>query len=139
MPWKAVLVAASQTTPRAWGAAMEPWQRVLLKQPGAVPAGAGLAGWPAGLADAPGKWHWAQTGALEASVVAWFEPAALCQGLAGWGAATPWQLVQALLVPSEASRPEAKLVPWQTWQEARPPPVGPCAIFARAPWLGPSA
>ena len=58
-------------------------------------------------------------------MVAWLEPTALCQGLGGWGAATPWQLVQALLLPSEANSPEAKLVPWQIWQEASPPPVDP--------------
>ena len=53
-PWKAELVAESHTAPRACGAVAGPWQRVLLKQPGAVPAGAGLAGCPAGFAGAPG-------------------------------------------------------------------------------------
>ncbi len=84
-PWKALLVASVQIAPRAWGAWASPWHRVLLKQPGAVPAEAGVAGWFAGLTEEPLKWHWAQTGALEGSVLAWFERA-VCQGLPGCGA-----------------------------------------------------
>ena len=47
------------------------WQRVLLKQPGGVPAGAGVGGWFAGLFGDPGKWHCRQTGAFAVSVLVW--------------------------------------------------------------------
>ncbi len=44
------------------------WQSVLLKQPGAVPAGAGGDGGAIGEL-APFRWHWAHTAALPWSVV----------------------------------------------------------------------
>ena len=44
-----------------------PWQRVLLKHPGAVPAGAGGDGGAIGEL-APFAWHCTQTGAFEESV-----------------------------------------------------------------------
>jgi hypothetical protein len=37
-----------------WGTPPSPWHSVLLKHPGAVPAGAGVAGWFAGLFGDPG-------------------------------------------------------------------------------------
>jgi hypothetical protein len=43
-PWNAALVGSVQVAPRAWGAVSAPWQRVLLKHPGSVPAGAGEEG-----------------------------------------------------------------------------------------------
>ena len=49
----------------------KPWHSVLLKHPGAVPAGAGVGGWPAGLLGDPGKWHCWQTGAFAGSVLVW--------------------------------------------------------------------
>ena len=72
-----------------------PWQSVLLKHPGAVPAGAGVAGWFAGLFGDPGKWHCAHTVAFPAStVVVWVygEPAKARQGLGACGALTPWHV-----------------------------------------------
>jgi hypothetical protein len=56
---------------------------VLLKQPAAVPAGAGVEGWFAGLFGEPVKWHLAQAGALAGSVVEWVNPARPSQGLGG--------------------------------------------------------
>jgi hypothetical protein len=53
------------------GAPPAPWHRVLLKQSGGVPAGAGVGGWPAGLFGDPGKWHCAQTAAFAVSVLVW--------------------------------------------------------------------
>jgi hypothetical protein len=54
------------------GAPLPPlWHRVLLKQPGGVPAGAGAGGWFGGLFSDPGKWHCAQTGAFAVSVFVW--------------------------------------------------------------------
>jgi hypothetical protein len=47
------------------GAAAVPWHSVLLKHPGGVPAGAGVAGWFAGLLGDPEKWHCAQTDAFD--------------------------------------------------------------------------
>jgi len=48
------------------------WQRVLLKQPGGVPAGAGVGGWFGGLFCDPGKWQTAHTAAFPVStVVVW--------------------------------------------------------------------
>ncbi len=68
-PWKAELVGLSQVAPRMCGAVSVPWQRVLLKQPGAVPGGAGTAGCPAGLIAEPAVWHLAQADAFAVSVV----------------------------------------------------------------------
>ena len=50
------------------------------------------------------------------------------QGLAGWGAFTPWQLEQAIPEP-----PPEKSLPWQIRQEANPELPG--AFFAAAPWV----
>jgi hypothetical protein len=86
---------------------------VLLKQPGAVPAGAGGEGWTEELA--PFVWQSAQTEALSGLVFACVV-AALLQGADGCGALTPWQVKQdALTMPPEKS------APWHDWQEANPP------------------
>jgi hypothetical protein len=66
---------------------------VLLKQPGGVPAGAGVAGWFAGLFADPGKWHREQTGAFAVFVSAWVYGTP--RQAAGCGAAAPWQAEQA--------------------------------------------
>lgn len=126
-PWKAGLVGSRQTDPRGWGAA-EPWQRVALKQVGTMPGEGGAAGLPGGLRGEPARWHWAQMGALEGSVVAWVQVAESFQGLGGCGAGTPWQLWQDTPEPSPP-----KVLPWQAWQEAMPPPVASWAAFARSP------
>ncbi len=81
-PWKSWLVASSHTLPKRCGAAL-PWHIVLLKQPGAVPAGAGAAGWFGGFKADPGKWHWAQTTALEGSVVLCVRASESFQGFGG--------------------------------------------------------
>ena len=47
-----------------------PWHIVLLKHPGAVPAGAGLAGFMPEFA--PPAWHLKHSGAFPASVNTWF-------------------------------------------------------------------
>jgi hypothetical protein len=98
---------------------------VLLKQPGDVPAGAGVTGWPAGLFGDPGKWHCAQTGAFAVfvSVCVYVGP---CHGFGGCGAFTPWQGKQDTCDP-----PPEKLYPWQIWQEANPELPG--AFFAETP------
>jgi hypothetical protein len=115
---------------------------VLLKHPGGVPAGAGVAGWFAGLFVDPGKWHCAQTVAFEVFVSVWVtvEPR---QGRAGCGAGTPWQSSQATCAP-----PPEKFFPWQIWQEANPElpgaflAVAPCtagvAQFATGVWWHPA-
>jgi hypothetical protein len=43
-PWNWLVVGFSHVAPSACGAAPTPWHSVLLKHPGAVPAGAGVAG-----------------------------------------------------------------------------------------------
>jgi len=115
---------------------------VLLKHPGAVPDGAGVAGWFAGLFGEPGKWHCAQTGAFEVFVSVWVsvEPR---QGRAGCGALTTWQEEHGVCAP-----PPEKLFPWQIWQEANPElpgaflAVAPCtagvAQFATGSWWHPA-
>jgi hypothetical protein len=40
---------ATHALSRGWGTPPSPWHNVLSKHPGAVPAGAGVAGWFAGL------------------------------------------------------------------------------------------
>ncbi|PJB30843.1 MAG: hypothetical protein CO109_13150 [Deltaproteobacteria bacterium CG_4_9_14_3_um_filter_65_9] len=67
---------------------------MLLKHPGAVPAGAGVAGWFAGLFGDPWKWHFAQIGAFAGSVFVWenVAPAEARHGLGACGALTPWQV-----------------------------------------------
>jgi hypothetical protein len=114
---------------------------VLLKHPGAVPAGAGVAGWPAGLFEDPGKWHCAQTGAFAVFVVVcvYVGPR---QGAFGCGAGG-WQVKQDTCAP-----PPEKLFPWQIWQEANPElpgaflAVAPCcagvAQFATGWWWHPA-
>jgi hypothetical protein len=101
-----------------------PWHSVLLKHPGAVPAGAGVAGWFGGLFGEPGKWHCAQTGAFEpfVSVCVTADPR---QGPAGCGAGTPWQSAQAIPAP-----PPEKFLAWQIWQEANPELPGACLAVA---------
>jgi hypothetical protein len=86
---------------------------VLLKQPGAVPAGAGGEGWTEELE--PFVWQSAQTDALPGFVVVWVRDPPL-QGAAGCGALTPWQVKQDVL-----AMPPAKSAPWHNWQEANPP------------------
>jgi hypothetical protein len=118
---------------------------VLLKHPGAVPTGAGVAGsgWFGGLFVDPGKWHFAQTGAFVLSVFVWVngEPR---HGLRACGEATsaPWHA--ALLRHVGAMLAPAKLFPWQIWQEANPElpgaslAVAPCTAavlqFGIGPW-----
>jgi hypothetical protein len=87
-----VLVALSQVAPKMCGALETPWHRVLLKQPGKVPAGAGVDGCPAGLLGDPGKWHRTQIEAFPALVVVCVL-AVPRHGFGEWGAATvtPWQ------------------------------------------------
>jgi len=76
------------------GAPLPPlWHRVLLKQPGGVPAGAGVGGWFGGLFGDPEKWQNAHTAAFPAStVVVWLyvEPAEARHGAGACGAFTPW-------------------------------------------------
>ena len=60
----------TQVPPTGCGTAEAPWQRVLLKQPGGVPAGAGGLGGAIG-EFAPFKWHWAHTAAFSSAVLAW--------------------------------------------------------------------
>ena len=102
-----------------------PWHSVLLKHPGGVPAGAGVAGWFAGLFVDPGKWHCAQTVAFEVFVSVWVtvEPR---QGRAGCGALTTWQEEHGVCAP-----PPEKSLPWQIWQEANPDVPG--ALLAVTP------
>ena len=116
---------ATQVAPTGCGAPAAPWHSVLLKHPGAVPAGAGVGGWFAGLFADPGKWHRAQTGAFEAFVVVWVNVGPR-QGAAGCGALRPWQGKHDTCDP-----PPEKLLPWQIWQEANPELPG--AFFAVAP------
>jgi hypothetical protein len=97
-----------------------------LKHPGGVPAGAGVAGWFAGLFGDPGKWHCAHTGAFAAFVVPWSYPDAPRHSLGGCGAFTPWQGKHDTFAP-----PPEKLLPWQIWQEANPELPG--ALFAEMP------
>jgi hypothetical protein len=78
----------TQVLPTGCGVPPAPWHRVLLKHPGDVPAGAGVAGWFAGLFGDPGKWHCAQTGAFAVfvSVCVYGEPRhglGAC-GVRGW-------------------------------------------------------
>ena len=70
-----------------------------------------MEGCPAGLLAEPAKWHWAQTAALEGSVVACVkaEVPLSRQGFGGCGALTPWQVLQAL-----AEAPPVKFAPWQS-------------------------
>jgi hypothetical protein len=115
---------------------------VLLKHPGAVPAGAGADGWFAGLFGDPGKWHCAQTGAFAVSVLAWV-CVGPCHGAAGCGALAPWQGKHDTTDP-----PPEKSFPWQIWQEANPElpgaalAVAPCtagvAQFATGLWWHPA-
>jgi hypothetical protein len=114
----------------AWGAVSAPWQSVLLKHPGAVPAGAGAEGWLGGFAEDPKKWQPEQTGAFPGSVVVCVDPDDACQGLAGCGALTPWQVEVKQETPDP---PPAKLFPWQIWHAAKP--EFPGALLAVAPWL----
>jgi hypothetical protein len=114
---------------------------VLLKHPGAVPAGADVAGWFTGLFCDPRKWHFAQTGAFAGSVFVWVSvvPAEPRHGLRACGALTPWQVKQ--VSPPRTVR---KSAPWQIWQEANPElpgaflAVAPCTAaviqFGIGPW-----
>jgi len=105
-------------------AAASPWHSVLLKHPGGVPAGAGVAGWFAGLFADPGKWHCAQTGAFAVSVFACvYTPP--CHGLGACGAVV-WQVKHV-----DPPRTVRKSAPWQIWQEANPELPG--AFFAETP------
>jgi hypothetical protein len=120
--------AAGSDQPGAWP--MVPWQSVLLKHPGAVPAAAGVVGVSDELR--PPAWQRAQTGALPGSVLLWVL-AAPTQGAAGCGAFTlpPWhpamfrQLIREL--------PPEKSSWWQSWHTANPL-VEDGAAFAAAPW-----
>jgi hypothetical protein len=85
---------------------------VLLKQPGAVPAGAGGEGCIEEFA--PLVWHSAQTEALLGSVFVWVR-APPRQGAGAWGAFTPWQEKQ-----DDDAMPPWKSVPWQDWQAVNP-------------------
>jgi hypothetical protein len=119
-PWNAALVALSQVEPRMCGAVGGvAWHSVLLKQPGAVPGGAGVGGWPAGLFAEPAKWHRAHTAAFAALVVVCVL-APPSHGAGEWGAATvaPWQPAVLRQVVPEV--PPPNLDPWQTWQGAKP-------------------
>lgn len=88
------------------------WQSVLLKQPGVVPAGAGVTGTMEEFA--PLAWHWAQMGALPWFVFVWVYVPPL-QGARAWGAFTPWQEKQDI-----AEIPPEKSVAWHSWQIAKP-------------------
>ena len=68
IPW-GWAAGATATHPAGWPAAA-PWQSVLLKQPGAVPAGAAGLGGAIG-EFAPFEWQKAQTGAFPAAVLVW--------------------------------------------------------------------
>ena len=116
--------AATHALPTGWGAPTAPWQRVLLKHPGAVPAGAGVGGWFAGLFGDPGKWHRAHTGAFAGSVFVWVYGAPR-HGTGGCGG-LPWQLAHRMF-----GGPVVKSSPWQIWQEANPELPG--AFFAETP------
>jgi hypothetical protein len=133
-PWKAALEGLVQVAPRMCGVVSAPWHRVLLKHPGGVPAGAGVAGsgCPAGLFGDPGKWHAAQTGALATFVLSWLVPPAVRHGAAGWGALIPLPWQAALLKQETPDPPPAKLFPWQIRHDAKP--EAPGARFAEAPW-----
>jgi hypothetical protein len=75
-----------------------PWHKVLLKQPGAVPAGAGVSG---SLVEfAPLVWHFAHSGALLIAVNVWFDTAALgpFHGFAGCGAVV-WHFLHDGAIP----------------------------------------
>ena len=92
---------------------MVPWQRVSLKQPGAVPAGGVVSGFM--VEFAPAVWHLAHSGAFATSVWVWLgsRSVVLTQGLAGCGAFV-WQVLQ------EIAGPLSKLVPWHFAQRAKP-------------------
>jgi len=107
-----------------------PWHRVLLKHPGAAPAAGGVGGWFGGLTADPGKWHCAHTTAFDGSVSTWVIPSEFLHGFTGCGALTEWHDWQAFV-----ENPPLKSVPWQSWQDTKPPPVESWAIFALAPWL----
>lgn len=125
-PWNCV-PGSRQATPTAWGMSVSPWQSVLLEHPGGVPAAAGVAGWFAGLFGDPGKWHCAQTCAFSVFVVTWVYVGP-CQGPAGCGAFTSWQVKH-----DTCNTPPEKSLPWQIWQEAKPESAG--AFFAATPWF----
>ena len=125
-PWGwAAGVVVTQAFPTGCGTGLFPWQSALLKHPGVVPAGAGVAGWFAGLFGDPGKWHCAQTGAFEVfvSTCVYVGPR---QGAAECGAPTPWHVKH-----GDSDPPPVKPAPWQIWQEASP--GSPGARFAAAP------
>ena len=71
---------------------------VALKQPGAVPAGAGVAGFSTELA--PLAWHLKHSGALATLVFTWLGVARVApsQGRSGCGALV-WQLLQEVVRP----------------------------------------
>lgn len=75
-----------------------PWHRVLLKQPGAVPAGAAVAGFS--VLFAPFVWHFAHSGALLIAVKVWFDELIVgpFHGLFGCGALV-WHFVHDGAVP----------------------------------------
>ena len=56
--------------PTGWGTPPAPWHSVLLKHPGAVPAGAGGLGGGIG-ESTPFRWQKAHTGAFPVAVVVW--------------------------------------------------------------------
>lgn len=93
-----------------------------MKQPGAVPAAAGVSGFT--VEFAPFVWQTAQTVALLWSVVVCVRPGER-QGLGEWGAFTPWQVKQ-----DTPAVPPAKPEPWQVWQPANPFTVA----LTVAPW-----
>jgi hypothetical protein len=118
---------ATHVLPTGWGTVDSPWHNVLLKHPGAVPAGAGVAGWFGGLFGDSGKWHCAQTGAFESFVSTWVYVGPR-HGCAGCGALTPWQEKHDTRAPLPV-----KSLPWQIWQAAKPELPG--AFFAVTPWF----
>jgi len=123
---------ATHVLPTGWGTVASLWHSVLLKHPGAVPAGAGAAGWFGGLFGEPGKWHCAQTVAFDGSVSVCVVPAPRQgAGACGHVAVAPWQA--ALLKHDTFAPPPEKLFPWQIWQEAKPELPG--AFFAETPWF----
>jgi hypothetical protein len=105
---------------------------VLLKQPGAVPAGAGVEGCREELA--PWLWQTLQPAALLASVLVWVRPPIFDRhGLGEWGAMTPAPWQPALFRQEVPTLPPAKSVPWQAWQRASPSrPME--RDLAEAPW-----
>jgi uncharacterized membrane protein YagU involved in acid resistance len=90
-----------------------PWQSVLLKQPGAVPAGGTVSGFR--LEFAPAVWHFAHSGAFALAVSTWFDfsSVVLTQGLSGCGAFV-WQLLH------EIAGPLSNVVPWHFAHRANP-------------------